>query len=543
MKCIKVYPILKKTFSDSLTYWINEDVEIADIIEAPLQNRKIWVVVDSVISLNEAKEFIKSQNFTIRKIENINKLNLFSQDFIFSVLKTANYYIKPFGEVFSEMIPKKILENLSNNIEITKSEAKEINIFPIQEYLQASHFENKILPIDLYKIDTDTIKNININSADSEYYRHLFKKFDYRYFIQEYCTRRKIKLNEIETKLELENKNLYIIEQNSQNQTAIKKKNLDDEVYKTKLNLISPELFSALKKSEKNNESFFLYTLKKGYAPKTICPDCKHVMKCPKCFEDLEIDLKGSNYVFKCKNNHTPIKIDTPCPVCSNENLLPLGASIEVIYKEIQKEFDCDIIKIDNENNTKSQVKKTLNEYINNKDKKKYTIFIGNDYLVNQSIGLDFKFDNIAIVSLESLFAIPLHSMEYEVYKKISLLSHQTNKNLIVQTRDIENPFWKNLQENNTKKIKNEEELKELNLPPYSTHLQVSIPTEKSRKLLETVKEYLKHYTNFYEVDDKIKTTIHILIDKKDYLKNPIIYYLKSLPQYIKIEVDSRNLL
>ena len=70
MKCIKVYPILKKTLSDSLTYWINEDVEIADIIEAPLQNRKIWVVVDSVISVNEAKEYIKSQNFTIRKIEN-----------------------------------------------------------------------------------------------------------------------------------------------------------------------------------------------------------------------------------------------------------------------------------------------------------------------------------------------------------------------------------------------------------------------------------------------------------------------------------------
>jgi primosomal protein N' len=543
MKCIKVYPILKKTFSDSLTYWINEDVEIADIIEAPLQNRKIWVVVDSVISVNEAKEFIKSQNFTIRKIENINKLNLFSQDFIFSVLKTANYYIKPFGEVFSEMIPKKILENLSNNIEITKSETKEINIFPIKEYLDANQITENILPIDLYKIDNEKIKTINIHHAESEYYRHLFKKFDYRYFIQEYCTRRKIKLNEIETKLELCDKNLYIIEQSSQNRTAIKKKNLDDEVYKTKLNLISPELFSALKKSEKNNESFFLYTLKKGYAPKTICPDCKHVMKCSKCFEDLEIDLKGSNYVFKCKNNHTPIKIDTPCPVCSNENLLPLGASIEVIYKEIHKEFDCDIVKIDNENNTKSQVKKTLNEYTENKDKKKSTIFIGNDYLVNQSIGLDFKFDNIAVISLESLFAIPLNSMEYEVYKKIALLSQQTNKNLIIQTRDIENPFWKNLQENNIKKIKNDDNLKELNLPPYSTHVQVSIPTEKSRKLLETVKDYLKHYTNFFEVDDKIKTTLHILIDKKDYLKNPIIYYLKSLPQYIKIEVDSRNLL
>ncbi len=542
MKCIKVYPILKKTFSDSLTYWINQDVEIGDIIEAPLQNRKIWVVVDSVISINEAKEFIKSQNFTIRKIDNINKLNLFSHDFIFSVLKTANYYIKPFGEVFSEMIPKKILDNLSNNIEIEKTNTKIINIFPIKEYINKNDKtdEENILPIDLYKIDNDSLKTINIQYYESEYYRHLFKKFDYRFFIEEYCNRKKIKLNKIETNLKIKDKNLYIIEQSFQNRTAIKKKNLDGEIYKDKISLISPELFSALKKIEKNKETIFLYTLKKGYASKTICPDCKHVMKCDTCFEDLEIDLKGNNYVFKCKNNHKGVKIDTPCPVCSNENLLSLGASIEVIYKEIQKEFDCEIIKIDNENNTKTQIKKILKEYSENK---KPVIFIGNDYLTNQSIGLNFKFDNIAIISLESLFAIPLHSMEYEIYKKIALLSQQTIKNLIIQTRDIKNTFWEELKQNEIVKIKNLDELKNFNLPPYFTHIQLSISTEKNRKVLENIQDYLKRYTDFYEIDEKLKTKIHILIDKKDYLKNPIIYYLKSLPKYINIEVDSRNLL
>lgn len=540
MKCIKVYPILKKTFSDSLTYWVSGEVDVGNIIEAPLQNRKIWVVVDSVISVHEAKEFIKSQDFKIRKIETIKKLELFSMDFVFSVLKTANYYIKPFGEVFSEMIPKKILENLSNDIVIEKSNSKEINIFPIQEYLQGSTFENKILPIDLYKIDTEHIKTINIHHTESEYYRHLFKKFDYRYFIREYCFRKKIKLNEIETELSLKNKKLYIIKQDFKNRTAIKKKNLDDEIYKDKLNLISPELFSALKKIEKDKESIFLYTLKKGFAPKTICPDCKHVMRCSQCFEDLEIEIKGNSYQYKCKNKHKAVAVDTPCPVCANQNLLPLGASIEVIYKEIKKEFDCDIVKIDNENNNKSQVKKILKEY---SEDAKPVIFIGNDYLTNQSIGLDFKFDNIAIISLESLFAIPLYSMEYEVYKKIALLSHQANKNLIIQTRDIDNPFWKNLKDNNIERIKNDNELKDLNLPPYSTHIQLSIPTEKSKKTRDIIKQYLDSHIKYYEVEEKIRTTLHILMDKKEYLKNPLIHYLKSLPQYIKIEVDSRNLL
>lgn len=544
MKCIKVYPILKKTFSDSLTYWINGEVEVGNIIEAPLQNRKIWVVVDSIISVNEAKEFIKSQDFKIRKIENIKKLELFSQEFIFSILKTANYYIKPFGEVFSELIPKKILENLSDDIQIEKTKIKEINVFPIQEYLDSyKQIDNKILPIDLYKIDNEYIKTINLHYVGSEYYRHLFKKFDYRFFIKEFCSKKKIKLTEIETILNIEDKNLYIIEQSSKNKTAIKKKNLDNEVYKDKLNIISPELFSALKKIEKSNESIFLYTLKKGFASQTTCSDCGHIMKCDECFENLEIELKGEKYSYKCPNNHKAIDIDSFCPICSNQNLLSLGASIEVIYKEIKKEFDIDIIKIDNESHTKTQVKKIFNEC---KENKKATIFIGNDFLLNQSIGQDFIFDNIAIISLESLFYIPLYSMEYDIYKKISLISNQFSKNLIIQTRDMENNFWKNISENNkyiVNVLKNDKELEKLNLPPYSVHVQISIPTEKSKKTLEIIKNYLNHNHKYFETIEKTKTTLHILIDKNEYLKNPIIHYIKSLPAYIKVEVDSRNLL
>ncbi len=544
MKCIKVYPILKKTFSDSLTYWINEDVEIGNIIEAPLQTRKIWVVVDSIVSVNEAKEFIKSQDFKIRKIETIKKLELFSLEFVFSVLKTANYYIKPFGEVFAELIPKKILESLANDIElknIQDEESKIINVFPILEYMNAHpEIDNKILPIDLYKMDNKSVKMINIYYAESEYYRHLFKKFDYRYFIREFCERKKIVLTETETRFDLKNKDLHIIEQSSKNRTAIKKKNLDGEIYKDKLSLISPELFSALKKIEKTKESVLLYTLKKGFASRTICPSCNHVMKCETCGENLEIDLKENMYSFKCQNNHRGLDIDTPCPICQNENLLPLGASIDVVYREIKKEFDIDIIKIDNDNNTKSQVKKELEDA---KKNNRAIIFIGNDYLLNQSIGLNFKFDTAAIISFESLFAVPYYNMEYEIYKKIALISSQTKKTLIIQTRNIENEFWKSLKENNIMKIKNDEELKKLGLPPYSTHIQISIPTEKSKKSLEIVKKYFNNYIPYFQVEEKTKTVLHILTDKKEYLRNPIIHYLKSLPQFMRIEVDSRNLL
>lgn len=539
MKCIKVYPILKKTFSDSLTYWINEDVNIGDILEAPLQNRKIWVVVDSVISVNEAKEFIKSQNFTIRKIEKIKKLELFSLEFIFSVLQTSNYYLRPFGEVFAEMIPKKILENLTNDIQIEKTNTKSINIFPVKEYID-KNLENSILPIDLYKIDSGNIKSINLHYPESEYYRHLFKKFDYRYFIEEYCHRKKIRFNKIESEFNLKNKNLFIIEQDIQHKTEIKKKNDEGEIYKDKLSIISPELFSAIKKIEKNKENIFLYTLKKGLSSRITCPDCHNVMKCEICDEYLEIDIKNNKRIYICQNNHKQPKIDTPCPVCQNANLITLGANIEVVYQEIRDRFDIPIVKIDNDSTTKGQVKKEIEDINKNSSSK---IFIGNDFLLNQIIASDFKFDNTAIISLESLFSIPLYSMEKTIYNKIKLIGTQTKNNLIIQTRDIENKFWKYLQENNLIEIENNKDLKDLNLPPNTVHIQINIKTEKSKRDLNLIKEFLDRNINYFEDIKKTKTTIHILIDKKDYLKNPILLYIKSLPQYIKVEVDSRNLI
>jgi primosomal protein N' len=263
-------------------------------------------------------------------------------------------------------------------------------------------------------------------------------------------------------------------------------------------------------------------------------------MRCPQCFEDLEITLAGESYAYKCKNNHNSVPIDAHCPVCDNQNLLSLGASIEVIYKEIQKEFDIDIVKFDNEHDTKGQIKKYFNAYLENQ---KPTIFIGNDYLLNQIIGLDLTFDNFAIISLESLFAIPLYNMEHQIYEKIALISNHVNKNLIIQTRDSNNPFWKYLKDDEVEKIKNDVELKKLSLPPYTTHIQILVKTEKSMHILKTIKAYLESHVPYFEVTEKLKTTLHILMDKKEFEQSSITHYLKSLPAYIQVEVDSRNLL
>lgn len=135
--------------------------------------------------------------------------------------------------------------------------------------------------------------------------------------------------------------------------------------------------------------------------------------------------------------------------------------------------------------------------------------------------------------------------MEKYIYDKIALISNQLNNNLLIQTRNIENPFWNYLEKNNIKKIENLEELEYYELPPKTVHIQISISTQSNRnkKDLEQIENILKNYTKYYKDIKKINTTIHILMNKKEFLKSPIINYLKSLPTYIKTEVDSRNLI
>ena len=127
--------------------------------------------------------------------------------------------------------------------------------------------------------------------------------------------------------------------------------------------------------------------------------------------------------------------------------------------------------------------------------------------------------------------------MEKTIYQKIALIADRTKKNLLIQTRDINNTFWK------LKNPENLDELKELKLPPFTTHIQIHVKTEKSKRDLNLIRDFLKKYTELYEDEHKIHTTLHILIDKEKFLKSPINYYLKSLPAYIKVEVDSRNLI
>lgn len=292
MKCIQVLPILKHTFSEELTYWTAQDFLVGDLIQVELNHRIIYAIVSSIVSLSEAKEFIKSREFKIKKIEKYNKVNFFSNAFIRACLHTSKYYVRSFGEILSEYIPKNILENLNERkivfekekylsdeknktrqpIYIQKSLPERIDylesviktykhaciVVPTDAYKKhilnlTSHIKKDsievITPIDLYLLDNQGFDVCILEYAGSNYYKHIRKGFDTRNMVRTYCQMSNTQLIEmdsvlpiypnilikdIETKKIEDKPSMYIIDQTISKTAKVQRQSTEKSKLKNK---------------------------------------------------------------------------------------------------------------------------------------------------------------------------------------------------------------------------------------------------------------------------------------------------------------------
>ncbi|MEN9604529.1 MAG: hypothetical protein RJB39_214 [Candidatus Parcubacteria bacterium] len=571
MHCITVFPILKKTFADTLTYWTKESCQVGEVIQVKVQNRNIWAVVDSIIPIHEAKEYIKSQTFVIKKIDQIIKTEYFSREFILAVLDTSQYYCKPFGEVFAELVPKNILEKIEDlepqphtvaksthttqyiqeptSMRIDK--IKEIvtdNTFilsPIKthaSYLKAQDLKNIILPIDSYKLDQADQPICILELASSEYYRHMRKDFDVRFFIRSFCKRKHIQLIESDTLLPIyreevkgklnytisEKPKLHMIDLTESGKAKIKSK----ENHKLNLKHFSPELLSLIKHCEKKKESILLYTVRKGFSAQTVCGDCNTVFSCPTCKKPFRLRERTDTgeKMYICDTCNTSETTNRTCAVCGSWNLTPLGTSTEVVREELATITDLPIIIIDSNNQTKSSAAKVL------KNKDAATIYIGTELMLTQSQSQTFDYS--AIVSLESLLALPSRTAEFDAARVVYTLMERTTKDVLIQTRNPKHPLWKAVENKNWKPLIESirTSTEELHQPPFGTHVQLH-----SKLNTDTIYMYLKKYVSVQKTERFDRKVLHMFFKPGEWPNSMIYPYLKSLPSSVIVEVDRTN--
>lgn len=335
----------------------------------------------------------------------------------------------------------------------------------------------------------------------------------------------------------------------------------------------SKEEFSVLSKTSKdiieyaieNKESIFLFSIRKGLAPMTVCNDCNNVLLCPDC--STPIVLYGTkqrtatkiitNRIFMCNKCGKKENTEIRCPECLSWNLTPLGIGTDKVYEEIKKLFPkTNIFQIDKDT---TPTDKEATEVMVSFNKNPGSILIGTELVFSY---LNTNIVHSVIISLDGLLSIPSFNITQKILHIIEKLNYTTTRNLIVQTRLPENHILRYILGGNVLPLYREDlkERKEFGYPPFKRLIKITFTgtateTEKARILIE---ELLGNYEPqiFSAFVGRIKgqyitnTVIKIepdqwplLINDKIKINENISNKLSLLPPSFSINIDPEDLL
>ncbi len=423
------------------------------------------------------------------------------------------------------------------------------------------------------------IKTIIIEHESSDAYKQLRQPYiDIRSFAEILCSLEKIKLIFGDSFLRPEN--LYRNDNKELGEVSpplfrlpkvdrqlivdMKDKKNNDKKVKV-FSVLSKTTKEMLKYALSKNESVFLFSLRKGLAPVTICHDCNHILLCPNC--STPIVLYGtkqrtatkvtSSRVFMCNKCGKKETSEIRCPECDSWNLTPLGIGTDKVYQEVKDLFPkANIIQMDKEATpTAKEAKNAITQF----NKIPGSILIGTEMTFSY---LNTDIIHSAIISLDGLLSIPSFNITQKILHIIEKLNYITKRNLIIQTRLPDNYILRHILSGNVLPLYREDlkERKQFGYPPFKKLIKITFAgtVSETKKAREFLSEILNSYDPqiFSAFIGKIKgqyitnTVIKIdpklwplLIDDKKAIDKQLVNKLSLLPPTFSINVDPEDLL
>ena len=324
--------------------------------------------------------------------------------------------------------------------------------------------------------------------------------------------------------------------------------------------VLSDRVKEIIKKTAERGDHMFLFSLRKGLAPITVCNDCSTALLCDSCATPMTLFTKKDKggRVFVCNKCKKQKSAEVVCGECGSWNLTPLGIGVERVVEELKKNFpDIPVFKIDQETTkTRKQGQKIIDEFY----KTSGSILVGTEMAL---FYLSKKIKNTAIISFDSLFSLPSFRINEKIIQLlIKLLSH-TEKKLIIQTRNPEEPVLGHISSGNLIQFYREEleQRRQFRYPPFTTFIKITFAGNKrdTDRALKTMKELFSGYSPniFQAFTPKIKgryiTHMILKLDRQEWslpslienssLDENLLQKLRSLPPTYTIRVDPEDLL
>ncbi len=359
------------------------------------------------------------------------------------------------------------------------------------------------------------IKTIILEHESSDVYKQITKPYiDIRSFAEILSSIQKIKLIFGDTLLRPEtlerhdqgewaeiSSPLYRLPQ-TENQMIINMKNEVNENGKKIFTTISSTTKEMITEAISAGKSIFLFTVRKGLAPITVCNDCGHTLLCPTC--ETPIVLYGSKQIaanksttpriFMCNKCGKKEKTEVACPHCRSWNLTPLGIGTDKVYEQIKSLFPkTKIVQIDKEATpTQKEARAAIAEF----NKNPGSILIGTEMAFSY---LKEEISCSAIISLDGLFSIPSFNITQKILHIIEKLNYITLDKIIIQTRIPENKILQYILSGNVLPLCREDliERKNFGYPPFKRLIKITY--EGTSKETETAREFIERLLGNYE--------------------------------------------
>lgn len=111
MYALEIIPITSSILKETLTYFSKSPLEPGVMVSIPLRNRTTRGIVVSSAPVQDIKQNLRHQNFTIRNITHIHDEVLFSAAYLQTIAQLKNYYCVQTGKVIDITYPRAITKN------------------------------------------------------------------------------------------------------------------------------------------------------------------------------------------------------------------------------------------------------------------------------------------------------------------------------------------------------------------------------------------------------------------------------------------------
>ncbi len=312
--------------------------------------------------------------------------------------------------------------------------------------------------------------------------------------------------------------------------------------------IISTELKKLALDTIEREKNMFIFTVRRGLSPSTVCRDCGNAVLCHECEAPVVLYSTTKGNRFICRACGAAHSANERCKSCASWKLETLGIGIQLVEKTLRQSFpQTQIFVIDKDTaETHKKAKEIAEKFYSTKG----SILLGTEMAL---FYLDRPVRYSAVATMDSLFSLPEWRMSEKVLSLLLKIKEITEKELLIQTRKPDQKVFDYVEKGNLVDFYKEEvkKRKQFGYPPYSIFIKITVVGENERitKEMKYIEKLLKKYdVQIYPSSIKVaggKYAMHGLlrVPREKWPDKELLEILRSMPAYFAIDVDPESLL